>query len=398
MSPNSPTSFAPQSSTEPPLRILFVADGQYPGVGGAEKQQQLLARAFADAGHTVRVVSPWLNRTLPRVDSVDGIPLQRLAFPRIKLVGAALLCAHYGYWVWVRRKEFDAIHVNTAMNLAAVSGILRPLIPATVTVKVSGAGEFTGGILDPEMRRRPLQRLHNWCIRRVDHLQSLSQFTRSMLRKAGYPEEQILMVPNSVDLARFSPDAHQPRAPGSPTRVTYVGRLQPVKGVAILVDAWARVGGVADARLSIAGAGGERDKLVKAAQAGGQSGSIDFLGEVSDVPSVLAKTDIYVQPSLQEGLPNSVLEAMAMGLPIVATRVSGNEDVVTDGDNGLLVPANDPEALAVALKRLIAEPELARQMGRRSRQIVEQRFGLEAVMHELRRAYRTPRAANASSK
>ena len=65
--------------------------------------------------------------------------------------------------------------------------------------------------------------------------------------------------------------------------------------------------------------------------------TVEFLGEVSDVPGVLARADVYVQPSFQEGLPNAVLEAMAMGLPIVATRVSGNEDVVADGDNGLLV-------------------------------------------------------------
>ena len=77
-----------------------------------------------------------------------------------------------------------------------------------------------------------------------------------------------------------------------------------------------------------------------------------------------------------------------MGLPIVATRVSGNEDVVADGDNGLLVPPGDPEALAAALRRLVADPALAARMGRRSREIVESRFSLAAVMNQLRDAYR----------
>ena len=376
-------------AAECPLRILFVADGHYPGTsGGAEKQLQLLARAFADAGHSVRVVAPWLDRTLPRAAVVDGIPLKRLAYPRIKLFGAALLCAHYGAWLWFRRGDFDAVHVNTAMNLAAVSGLLRPLLAATVTVKVSGAGEFSGGILDPDMRKRPLQRLHNWCIKRVDNLQALSEYTRTMLKKAGYPDRQILMVPNAVDLRRFSPRTLETRAPGAPTRIAYVGRIEPVKGVSVLVQAWSHVSKDTHVHLTIAGDGRKREELMGQARAAGLSESIDFLGTVSDVPAVLAKTDIYVQPSLQEGLPNAVLEAMAMGLPIVATQVSGNEDVVVNGENGLLVPAGDPDALAAALRRLIADPSLAARMGRRSREMVEDRFGLAAVMRALTNAYR----------
>jgi glycosyltransferase involved in cell wall biosynthesis len=385
---DSSTSVAAEPAAEPPLRILLVADGRYPATGGAEKQLQLLARAFADAGHSVRVVAPWLDRTQPRTDLVDGIPLVRLAYPRIKLLGAALLCSHYGVWLWLRRRDFDAIHVNTAMNLAAVSGLLRPLLAATVTVKVSGAGEFSGGILDPEMRKHPLQRLHNWCIKRVDNLQSLSEYTRTMLTKAGYPDGQILMVPNAVDLCRFSPRGLATSAQNAPTRITYVGRIEPVKGVSVLVDAWSQVAGATNARLAIAGEGKQREELIGKAREAGLSESIDFMGEVSDVPAILAKTDIYVQPSLQEGLPNAVLEAMAAGLPIVATRVSGNEDVVVNEENGLLVPASDPDALAAALRRLVSDPSLAARMGRRSREMVEKRFGIGPVTRALTNAYR----------
>jgi len=384
----SPDSVAARPEAATPLRILFVVDGYYPATGGAEKQVRLLARAFADAGHSVRIVAPWLDRTLPRTDHVDGIPLTRLAYPRIKLLGAAMLCARYGFWLWARRGEFDAIHVHMAKNLAAVSGLLRPLLPATVTVKISGAWEFSGGVLDPELRARPVQRLYNWCLRRVDNMQCISEYTRFMLNDAGYPDERLLMVPNAVDLTRFSPRVVEARAPGTPTRVTYVGRIRPVKGVAVLVDAWSRVATAAHVRLTIAGDGADREALTKRAREAGLAESIEFLGEVSDVPAILAETDIYVQPSLQEGLPNSVLEAMAMGLPIVATRVSGNEDVVVHEENGLLVPAGDPEALAAALRRLVADPSLAARMGRRSRQMAEERFGLRAVMRRLEQAYR----------
>ena len=183
------------------------------------------------------------------------------------------------------------------------------------------------------------------------------------------------------------------RKPGEPVNVAYVGRIRPVKGVSVLVAAWPKVirGDAAqplDARLLIAGDGAEREALAQSARDNGVGDTVEFLGEVSDVPGVLARADVYVQPSFQEGLPNAVLEAMAMGLPIVATRVSGNEDVVADGDNGLLVPPGDPDALAAAVRRLVADPALALRMGRRSREIVESRFSLTAVMNQLRAAYR----------
>jgi len=395
-----PVSQVPLPEPAGPLtRILFVVDGFYPATGGAEKQVRTLAKAFVADGHTVEVVAPRLDKTLPTADTVDGITLTRLAYPRIKLLGAGILCVRYGYWIWKRRADFDAIHVNMAKNLAAVSGMLRPWLPMTVTVKISGAWEFTGGLLDPNLRRSPIQRLYNWGVRRVDNIQCVSEFTREMLRAAGYREASLRMIPNAVDLERFTPRPIGARQPGAPMTVVYVGRLRQVKGVKVLVDAWPKVmAGGTDAHLLIAGPGegeqmsGRRDEfhesLVQSTRDTGVGKSVDFLGEVSDVPGVLARGDIYVQPSFQEGLPNAVLEAMAMGLPIVATRISGNEDVVADGDNGLLVPPGDPEALAAAIRRLVADPALAVRMGRRSREIVESRFSLAAVMNKLREAYR----------
>ena len=373
-------------SGESPTRILFVVDGFYPATGGAEKQVRTLARAFAAAGHTVEVVAPQLDAKLPTADAVDGLTLTRLAYPHIKMVGALILCARYGLWMWKRRGDFDAVHINMAKNLAAVSGLLRPFLPSTVTVKISGAWEFDGGLLDPKLRSRPAQRLYNWCVRRVDNIQCVSEYTRQSLRDAGYPEASLLMIPNAVDLTRFAPRAS--RKPDGAVNVVYVGRIRPVKGVSVLVDSWPKVAQVNTARLLIAGDGAERESLAQTARASGVGDSVEFLGEVTDVPGVLARADIYVQPSFQEGLPNAVLEAMAMGLPIVATRVSGNEDVVADGDNGLLVPPGDPDALAGALRTLVADPALAARMGRRSREIVEARFSLAAVMNQLRAAYR----------
>jgi glycosyltransferase involved in cell wall biosynthesis len=370
------------------LRILLVVDSYYPGTGGAERQARLLSRAFARAGHRVRVVAPRIDPADPARETLDGIPVERIVYPRIAMLGALVLCARFAWKILRERRQHDAIHVHMAENLAAVAGLLRPLLCASLTVKVSGASEFEGGILDPALRRRPLNALLNRWIRRSDNIQCISCFTYQRLLEAGYPQERLRMIPNGVDLPRYTPKTPGEHAARSAARVAYAGRLQPVKGVRVLIEAWSALAAAHSADLVIAGDGDLREELeVRSAQLG-LGKRIEFRGDIDDVPALLRDADIYVQPSFQEGMPNSVLEAMAAGLPIVATSVSGNVDLVTDGDNGLLVPPGDATALAAAIGRLLDDPALARRMGERSRMRVEREFGLPSVMARLEMAYR----------
>jgi glycosyltransferase involved in cell wall biosynthesis len=316
-------------------------------------------------------------------DTLDGVPVERIAYPRTKLLGAAVLYLRFAALLLWRRRQYDAVHVHTAHYLAAVAGLVRPLTGVTLMIKVSGAWEFDGGVLDPKLRGRPLYRLANWMLRRADHMHCISEFTRSMLLDAGYEPHQVCMIPNAVDLQRFVPTLPS-RVP--PT-VVFVGRLVPVKGLPILLAAWQKVIACMPARLVIAGDGQQRGELEGLAQTLGIREHVEFMGNVSDVPSALAGASIYVQPSHQEGMPNSVLEAMACGLPVVATRVSGNVDLVADGESGLLVPVADSDALAGALAALLADPARAQAMGRRSREIVERRFAVPSVLEQLLGAY-----------
>jgi glycosyltransferase involved in cell wall biosynthesis len=368
------------------MRLLVVVDGFYPSLGGAEIQARLLCRVFADAGHEVRVLAPWLDERRPLRETMDGaVAVERIPYPKIRLLGAMVLCLRFAWKLLRERGRYDAIHVHMAEILAAIAGLLRPWLGASVTVKISGASEFEGGILDPRLRSRPLHRLMNRWIRRVDSIQCISRYTYEKLIAAGYPASRLRRIPNAVDLSRFRTTG---RPGGGVVRVAYVGRLRHVKGVSVLVDAWHELAAARDgARLVIAGDGELREALVAQVERLSLGGSVELAGEITDVPGLLRETDVYVQPSFQEGLPNSVLEAMAAGLPVVATRVSGNEDLVTDGHNGLLVPPGSPTALAAAIRRLIDDPALARRMGERSQERAEQ-FGIPAVTARLMRAYR----------
>ena len=375
-------------ATDKRLAILLVVDGRYPATGGAEIQARLLARSLASVGHRVEILAPLLVAGMRQSEILDGVAVTRLAYPRIRLLGALYLCGKFARWILRRRHEFDAIHVHMAKNLAAVAGLLRPLLRATLTVKISGAAEFTGGILDPASQRRVLYQFYNWCIRRADCMQCVSGYTIGRLAKAGYPNNILRLIPNAVDLSRFPVVERGRPRDGKHARVVFVGRVEPVKGLAVVLDAWAQSGLGERARLTVAGDGTQRETLMRFARDKGIESSVDFPGEVRNVPELLGTADIYVQASYEEGLSNAVLEAMAAGLPIVGTRISGNEDVVTDGDNGLLVPPGNAAALAAALRQLVENPHLAARMGARSRARVEERFSVSAIVGKLERAYR----------
>lgn len=346
-------------------------------------QARLLSRSFAGAGHDVTVLVPRLDRSLPVHDVLDGVRVERIAYPQIRVLGALVLFVRFAAKLVARRKDYDAVHVHTAHYLAAVAGLVRPLTRTTLMVKVSGAWEFEGGVLDPKLRGRLLHRAANWMLRRADHMHCISEYTREMLLNAGYSSRQTCMIPNGVDLTRFVPT---PPSRYPPT-VVFVGRLVPVKGLPILLAAWKQVVASLPAHLVIAGEGAQRDELLGLVEDLELGDSVEFLGRVIDVPSALAGATAYVQPSYQEGMPNSVLEAMACGLPIVATRVSGNIDLVIEGQSGLLVPVADSQALAAALVTVLSDPERARRMGIRSREIVERHFGVPAVLEQLLSAY-----------
>jgi glycosyltransferase involved in cell wall biosynthesis len=171
--------------------------------------------------------------------------------------------------------------------------------------------------------------------------------------------------------------------------VVYVGRLEPVKGLDVLLRAWVAVErNVPASRLVIAGAGDQYEQLVQLSKQLGIAEQVHFLGHVQDVMTLLDGADLYVQPSYQEGLSNSLMQAMAMGIAVVATRVSGNVDLVTDGVSGRLVEPGKSEALASAISELLLLPDTAAEMGRRAQLVIRERYDVDVVISKLLQAYR----------
>jgi glycosyltransferase involved in cell wall biosynthesis len=230
----------------------------------------------------------------------------------------------------------------------------------------------------------PRQRkLVAWAGRLADAFVCVSRDSARHMEETGLPAGRITTLWNGIDLKRYSYGAPSPGGPA----VT-VARLSPEKDIASLLRAVALVVPAApDFRLEIAGDGPLRKELQQLAADLRLDRQVRFLGEVSDIPKLLGRSSLFVLPSQTEGISLTILEAMSRGLPVLATSVGGNPEVVESGTSGLLVPAGNPAALAHGLLRLWNNREEGRLMGRAGRRRVETYFDIRDMVAQYERLY-----------
>jgi len=208
---------------------------------------------------------------------------------------------------------------------------------------------------------------------------------RELLHYGYYGEGRIRCIPNGVVVLPDDTDArHRIRAElgltDHPVLIT-TSRLHRTKGHAVLLDALAALTKeMLQVQVVIVGDGTERPDLEARACRLGIADAVVFTGFRTDVADVLRAADVFVLPSLLEGLPNTALEAMASGLPVVASHVDGVPELVADGETGLLVPPGDADRLADAIGHFLGAPELARAMGQAGRERVRAHFSLEGML------------------
>ena len=229
----------------------------------------------------------------------------------------------------------------------------------------------------------------------ADKVLSVSRVHACKISKSmGFPLKKIEVIANGVDsdLFRLRDDRRAIRDElglGADDIVLgTVGRLVPVKNQEFLIRSFARlVGDGSRAKLVVAGDGPLRGELESEAEKQGCLASVRFLGRRSDIPDVMAALDIFALTSVSEGMSNTILEAMGSGLPVVATDVGGNPELVVNNETGFLIPSNNVGALASALKNLVENPVLRLQMGQAGRARVERKFSLGAMVANYERLY-----------
>ncbi len=409
-------------------RVYICIDTFHPYVGGAEKQALAQGQSLHKRGYEVTIVTFRYERTWARREVIEGIPVIRVGgillgdrkrLPRtIQKVSYLLAILVMGWVLWHYRQHYDILHVYQLSLLALTTALVCRLTgkPIVIAVRSAGSGNATKSgvkalamgesLVAPTLLRqvdgqsvvdtdleglerfgKPIARFTCSLLYHI-HAQVviLSSRMKSHLAAHGFQRLDTQLIPNGVNITRF-----QPVPVGTPVDeraqvVVCVSQLRFEKGIDILLQAWQLVQKQLPqpprAKLIIVGNGPMLTQLEAMAKALGIENSVEFTGLQSDVPAQLHRGGLSVLPSRWEGMPNAILEAMACSLPCVATRVSGSEDIIQHGVNGLLVEPEDYQAIAKALLTLLRDPGLTRKYGHAARATIEKRYSLEHIVDQ----------------
>lgn len=395
-------------------RIYIAISTFLPLIGGAETQTMVQSQRLREKGYAVTVVTFRHRAVWPPEENIQDVSVIRVAglllhgrerLPRPLQRFLYMLAMLVMSWtLWQRRQQFDVLQVCQFSLLVAPLALVCRLAgkPMTIVVISAGSDKATKTTTPARLVAGPLDSATPWLqvdaqtringdlygFRRAG--KAIMRFTCAQLRHIGavvivlstrmqrYLENDglarldIQLIPNGVDTSRFRP-ASQHFTAANAQIVICVSQLRYEKGIDVLLQAWHLVQQqLPDARLIIIGCGPLQPQLEQLANALCITDSIEFAGLRNDVPQQLHRGSIAVLPSRWEGMPNALLEAMASGLACVATRVSGSEDVIQDGFNGLLVEVEDYHGMADALLTLLQNPPLAQKYGRAARNTIEQ--------------------------
>jgi glycosyltransferase involved in cell wall biosynthesis len=339
---------------------------------------------------------------LPAYEKIEGAHVYRVSpiggAPRL---GKYLMMPFAARALYEHRNEYDVVYVCGIRTLGVIGVLMARLLGKACALRSESMGEFNGDfartdLIEEHSYLAPLVNTavtaRNSILKRADCFVSISSAITDEYQASGVDDEKITVIPNGIDMERFQPpsDVAVQRLRSAldlPSKwlVTYTGKLNKGKGLRILLRSWVDlIKRSQDLHLVLVGSGSGQylsceDELRSFVEAHGLEEHVTFTGYVENVEDYLRASNCFTLPSRSEGLPLSLIEAMACGLPCVSTRVGGIPDIVTSGDDGLLVPAGDDMALEQAIWHLYAQQEEARRIGARARDVVQRRFSIQAV-------------------
>jgi glycosyltransferase involved in cell wall biosynthesis len=365
------------------MRILITTGIFPPDIGGPATYVPQVAAAFAERGHQITVLT-----LSDRVDGHDdGYPFRVIRLPRWI----------WKPWRWLRTvasllslgRNADVLFVNGLAVEAVMANLLlqKPMVQKVVGDLPWERATNQGWVVDNfesfqekryNLKVESLKALRTWWTRQADKIIVPSHYLARWVANWGVPEAKIKVIYNAVEPLDGIRPAEVPLH--TPVKVVTVGRLVPWKQVDRIIEAIARCD---RAGLVIVGDGPERGALEELVRALDLADRIYFAGQRSkaEISSLLAACDLLVLNSAYEGFPHVVLEAMSLGLPVVATAVGGTPEVVQDEENGLLIAPTANGALSEALFQLVSSPVERQRLARGAKSTME-RFRLSAMIED----------------
>ena len=350
------------------------------GWGGQEIRVLTESQGMLSRGHRVTLLCPPEAEIHPAALKL-GIPTIALPIARKRPAGLAALRT------WLRGNDADCDVINTHSSTDSW------LVALTCASLRNGPAIIRTRHVSTPVRR---SRANRWLYQRaVSHLVTTGEALRAQLhRDNGFALERMTSVPTGIDLARFQP---RPRAParaelGLAERpaLGILATLRDWKGHDYLLEAMSRLRtALPDWHLLVIGDGPRREHLEAAVAAHKLSAAVTFVGNRDDAETWLNALDLFVLPSYgDEGVPQAIMQAMARALPVVSTSVGAISEAVIHRETGLIVPPRDSAALAEALARLMRDPDLRADMGRKGRVRAERHFGIERMLDSMENIFR----------
>ena len=350
-------------------------------VAGTEIATYNIAKHLAKRGHEVHVITS-LDEGLPKESIEQSFYVHRIKIPQMRFLGIVV------FWLkalpLLKRLKPDMVH-GQSTTTGIVGFLAKKLLKKPYVVYERGSEVYL-----PWLFKTPISKL---VLRRADVVIALTEDMKTEMQKIY--SRDVAVIPNGIDLESYedlpTKEASRQRLAlnNNDKIILFVGTLRPVKGLKYLIQAMNMVRQKdTKARLMLIGYGEERQSLEGLVKELDLGDRVTFVGKVPNekVPEYMAASDIFVLPSLSEGFPVVILEAMASGLPIVATKVGGLPEIVKDGENGFLVKPRGPEELADKVLALLENEELRRGMIRNNRNKVQQ-YSWENTVGQLEAIY-----------
>jgi len=396
----------------------MMIDQFYPVVGGAEQQALRISMKLTRKGHKVTVLTRQGKDGLAGSEEYRGITIHRLPVTGVSGTSKLKSTLPATRWLIKNRDNYDIVHchgVNPLEWSAMLAGMVtgKPYvvkIPLSNFMNYAGAKDgfkmqaekdsfFSARILRP-LFLPVLKFVRKRLIRKARRIFAISPEISATLNKSGF--KNIASIPNGIDTDEFTPAAPEQKTslrqslnlPEKSVIFVYAGRLAVEKNLKTLLLAWMNLSqdtGLPKSELLILGSGTGQyystEQELRQFTAENNLNNVTFTGSVPNVSDYLRAADAFILPSYWEGMSNSILEAMACGIPTIASDIAGNRALIENEKSGLLFDPYSPHQLTECIRLLAKNPEIRDKLGSSARQIAEQKYSLQKITADIDREY-----------